>query len=51
VTSVERVCKTNLQPIPAVFSRSGKTVNARHEKSDDGKNWALWMDVTLTRDG
>jgi hypothetical protein len=35
----------------AVVSKDGRTVNARHEKSDDGKNWALWMDVTLTKDG
>jgi hypothetical protein len=33
----------------AVVSKDGKTVRARHEKSDDGKNWALWMDVTLAR--
>jgi hypothetical protein len=33
----------------AVVSDDGKTVRARHEKSDDGKTWTLWMDVTLTR--
>jgi hypothetical protein len=33
----------------AVVSSDGKTVSARHEKSDDGKNWALWMDVTLNK--
>jgi hypothetical protein len=33
----------------AVVSDDGKTVRARHEKSDDGNNWALWMDVTLTK--
>jgi Protein of unknown function (DUF1579) len=33
----------------AVVSGDGKTVRARHEKSDDGKNWALWMDVTLRK--
>ena len=35
----------------AVVSNDGKTVRARHEKSDDGKNWALWMDVTLRKEG
>lgn len=34
----------------AVVSGDGKTVRARHEKSEDGKNWALWMDVTLTKE-
>ena len=34
----------------AVVSHDGKTVRARHEKSEDGKNWALWMDVTLTKE-
>jgi hypothetical protein len=33
----------------AVVSNDGQTVRARHEKSDDGTNWALWMDVTLAR--
>ena len=33
----------------AVVSSDGKTVRARHEKSEDGKNWSLWMDVTLTK--
>ena len=33
----------------AVVSDDGRTVRARHEKSDDGKNWTLWMDVTLRR--
>jgi hypothetical protein len=33
----------------AVVSDDGRTVRARHEKSDDGKTWALWMDVTLRR--
>jgi hypothetical protein len=32
-----------------VVSDDGKTVRARHEKSDDGNNWTLWMDVTLTK--
>jgi hypothetical protein len=35
----------------AVVSDDGKTVTARHEKSDDGNNWTLWMDVTLTKQG
>jgi hypothetical protein len=35
----------------AVVSNDGKTVRARHEKSDDGNNWALWMDVTLRKEG
>jgi hypothetical protein len=34
----------------AVVSNDGKTVRARHEKSEDGENWALWMDVTLKRE-
>jgi hypothetical protein len=34
----------------AVVSDDGNTVRARHEKSDDGENWALWMDVTLTKE-
>lgn len=33
----------------AVISDDGKTIKAKHERSDDGKTWALWMDVTLTR--
>jgi hypothetical protein len=33
----------------AVVSSDGKTVRARHEKSEDGKHWVLWMDVTLTK--
>jgi Protein of unknown function (DUF1579) len=33
----------------AVVSEDGKTVRARHEKSEDGEHWALWMDVTLKR--
>jgi hypothetical protein len=35
----------------AVVSQDGRTVNARHEKSDDGATWALWMDVTLQKEG
>lgn len=34
----------------AVVSDDGKIVRARHEKSDDGQNWTLWMDVTLTKE-
>lgn len=34
----------------AVVSDDGRTVSARHEKSDDGRSWALWMDVTLRRE-
>jgi hypothetical protein len=33
----------------AVVSEDGRTIRARHEKSDDGKNWELWMDVTLKK--
>jgi hypothetical protein len=35
----------------AVVSDDGRTVRARHEKSDDGKTWALWIDVTLAKQG
>ena len=28
----------------------GNTVKARHEKSDDGMNWVLWMEVILTKE-
>ena len=35
----------------AVVSDDGKTIRARHEKSDDGERWTLWMDVTLRKDG
>jgi hypothetical protein len=35
----------------AVVSDDGRTVRARHEKSDDGSNWALWIEVTLRKDG
>lgn len=34
----------------AVVSEDGRTVRARHEKSDDGENWVLWMDVTLVKE-
>lgn len=33
----------------AVVSDDGQTVRARHEKSDDGRSWELWMDVTLAK--
>jgi hypothetical protein len=33
----------------AVVGGDGRTIKARHEKSDDGKNWALWMDITLRK--
>jgi hypothetical protein len=34
----------------AVVSDDGQTVRARHERSDDGRNWELWMDVTLAKE-
>jgi hypothetical protein len=33
----------------AVVSDDGKTVRARHERSEDGKRWTPWMDVTLRK--
>jgi hypothetical protein len=33
----------------AVVSEDRKTIRARHEKSDDGKTWTLWIDVTLAK--
>jgi hypothetical protein len=33
----------------AVFSNDGNTINARHDKSEDGENWELWMNVTLAK--
>jgi hypothetical protein len=33
----------------AVISDDGRTIDARHEKSDDGINWQLWMNVVLRR--
>jgi hypothetical protein len=33
----------------AVFSKDGRTIRARHERSDDGERWAKWMDVTLRK--
>ena len=35
----------------AVVSDDRKTIRARHEKSEDGKKWELWMDVTLAKEG
>jgi hypothetical protein len=35
----------------AVVSDDGKSIRARHEKSDDGKNWKPWIDVTLAKEG
>jgi hypothetical protein len=34
----------------AVVSEDGRTVKARHEKSDDGEHWVIWMDVTLVKE-
>lgn len=33
----------------AVVNDDGNTIRARHEKSDDGENWELWMDVVLEK--
>ena len=33
----------------ATVSADGKTINARHEKSDDGVRWERWMDVVLKK--
>ena len=33
----------------SVVSEDGQTMDAHHERSDDGKSWAPWMDVTLRR--
>jgi hypothetical protein len=33
----------------ATVSDDGRTIHARHEKSDDGVNWELWMDVVLKK--
>lgn len=33
----------------AVVSEDEKTIQARHEKSEDGVHWELWMDVTLEK--
>lgn len=35
----------------AVVSEDRRTVRALHEKSDDGKNWMPWIDVTLEKEG
>jgi hypothetical protein len=34
----------------AVVSDDRRSIRARHEKSDDGENWTLWMDVTLAKE-
>jgi hypothetical protein len=34
----------------ATVSDDRKTIRARHEKSDDGKTWSLWIDVTLAKE-
>jgi hypothetical protein len=34
----------------AVVSEDGRNVLARHEKSEDGENWVLWMDITLRKE-
>jgi hypothetical protein len=33
----------------AVVSNDGQMIRARHEKSDDGQRWVLWIDVTLRK--
>jgi hypothetical protein len=33
----------------AVVSDDGHSVKALHERSEDDKNWELWMDVTLNK--
>ena len=33
----------------AVVSEDGRIIRARHEKSDDGEHWELWMEVTLLK--
>jgi hypothetical protein len=33
----------------AVFSEDGNTIEARHERSEDDKNWEVWMDIVLTK--
>ncbi len=33
----------------AVVSDDGNTIQARHEKSEDGIHWELWMHVTLEK--
>jgi hypothetical protein len=33
----------------AVLSNDGRTIQARHERSDDGTDWELWMNVTLEK--
>lgn len=33
----------------AIISDDEKTIEARHEKSEDGINWELWIDVVLRK--
>ena len=35
----------------AVVSDDGNTVSAPHEKSEDGRRWLPWINVTLRRQG
>ena len=46
----ENVMGVNYHRCRAVFSNDGNTIEARHERSDDGENWKLWMDVTLVKE-
>ncbi len=34
----------------AVVSEDRRMISARHERSEDGKNWELWMVVTLAKE-
>jgi hypothetical protein len=33
----------------AVFSEDERTIKVRHEKSDDGVNWMLWIDAIMQK--
>ena len=33
----------------SVLSHDGRTMTARHERSENGDTWSPWMDVTLRR--
>jgi hypothetical protein len=33
----------------SVVSDDGSSMRARHERSNDGKSWMPWMEVTLRR--
>ena len=33
----------------AIISDDEKTIEARHEKSEDGINWELWIDVEAVK--